>query len=36
VNVLQNPIGCYEESRFDSREQMIHEIMSVFDPPPLP
>ena len=34
VNVLQNPIGCYEESRFDSREQMIHEIMSVFDPPP--
>ena len=34
VNVLQNPIGCYEESRFESREQMIHEIMSVFDPPP--
>ncbi len=34
VNVLQNPLGCYEESRFESREQMIDEIMSVFDPPP--
>jgi 2,4-dienoyl-CoA reductase-like NADH-dependent reductase (Old Yellow Enzyme family) len=36
VNVLQNPIGCYEESRFDSREQMLRQIMSVFDPPPFP
>jgi 2,4-dienoyl-CoA reductase (NADPH2) len=36
VNVLQNPIGCYEESRFDSREQMIEQIMSVFNPPPFP
>ena len=34
VNVLQNPLGCYEESRFESRQQMIDQIMSVFDPPP--
>jgi len=34
VNVLQNPLGCYEESRFESRQQMIDRIMSVFDPPP--
>ncbi|RPI08399.1 MAG: NADH:flavin oxidoreductase, partial [Acidobacteriales bacterium] len=34
VNVLQNPLGCYEESRFDSREEMLAEIMSVFQPPP--
>lgn len=34
LNVLENPIGCYEEARFSSREEMIREIMSVFDPPP--
>jgi 2,4-dienoyl-CoA reductase (NADPH2) len=34
VNVLENPLGCYEESRFASREEMLREIMSVFDPPP--
>ncbi len=34
VNVLENPIGCYEESRFDTREDMLRQIMSVFDPPP--
>jgi 2,4-dienoyl-CoA reductase (NADPH2) len=34
VNVLENPLGCYEESRFDSREQMIREIMTVFEPAP--
>ena len=34
VNVLENPIGCYEESRFGSREEMVREIMSVYDPPP--
>ena len=31
VNFVENPLGCYDESRFDSREQMIEEIMSVFD-----
>jgi 2,4-dienoyl-CoA reductase-like NADH-dependent reductase (Old Yellow Enzyme family) len=34
VNVLQNPLGCYEESRFGSREEMLREIFSVFDPAP--
>jgi 2,4-dienoyl-CoA reductase (NADPH2) len=34
VNVLENPIGCYEESRYESREAMVREILSVFDPPP--
>jgi len=30
VNVIENPLGCYEQSRYDSREEMIAEIMSVF------
>ncbi len=30
VNFLENPIGCYEESRFASREAMIEEIFAVF------
>ena len=34
VNVLENPLGCYEESRFASRDEMIRQILSVFDPPP--
>jgi 2,4-dienoyl-CoA reductase (NADPH2) len=34
VNVLENPLGCYEESRFASREEMLREIMSVFEPAP--
>ena len=34
VNVLENPLGCYDETRFQSREEMIQQIMSVFDPPP--
>ena len=34
VNVIQNPIGCYEEKRFDSREEMIEQVMSVFEPAP--
>ncbi|HKP88282.1 MAG TPA: NADH:flavin oxidoreductase [Blastocatellia bacterium] len=34
VNVVENPLGCYEESRFKTREEMIEQIMSVFHPPP--
>lgn len=34
VNVVENPLGCYEESRFTTREAMIRDILSVFDPPP--
>jgi 2,4-dienoyl-CoA reductase (NADPH2) len=32
VNVVENPLGCYEESRFPSREAMLEQIMSVFRP----
>ena len=34
VNTVNNPLGCYEEARFASREEMIGEIMSVFEPRP--
>jgi 2,4-dienoyl-CoA reductase (NADPH2) len=30
VNFLEHPVGCYEESRYASREEMIAEIFSVF------
>ena len=32
INVIENPLGCYEESRYGSREEMVKEIMSVFQP----
>jgi len=32
VNVVENPLGCYEEKRFPSRDAMIAQIMSVFRP----
>ena len=35
-NTLENPTGCYEESRFDSHEEMVAQIMSVFDERPFP
>ena len=34
VNVLENPLGCYEETRYGSHDEMIQQIMSVYDPPP--
>ena len=34
VNVIENPLGCYDETRFPSRDAMVAQIMSVFDPPP--
>ncbi len=34
VNAVENPLGCYDESRFASREDMVREIMTVYDPPP--
>ena len=34
VNAPENPLGCYEETRFSSRTEMVREIMSVFEPPP--
>jgi 2,4-dienoyl-CoA reductase (NADPH2) len=36
VNAISNPLGCYDLRRYDSHEQMIAEVMSVFDPPPFP
>jgi 2,4-dienoyl-CoA reductase-like NADH-dependent reductase (Old Yellow Enzyme family) len=32
VNAVENPLGCYDDTRFTTREAMIHSIMSVFDP----
>ena len=34
VNAVESPLGCYDETRFRSREEMIKQIMTVFDPPP--
>jgi 2,4-dienoyl-CoA reductase-like NADH-dependent reductase (Old Yellow Enzyme family) len=33
-NFVENPLGCYDERRFDSREEMIREILSVYEPVP--
>jgi 2,4-dienoyl-CoA reductase-like NADH-dependent reductase (Old Yellow Enzyme family) len=33
VNAVKNPLGCYEESRFASHEDMVKQIYSVFQPP---
>jgi 2,4-dienoyl-CoA reductase-like NADH-dependent reductase (Old Yellow Enzyme family) len=33
---LENPLGCYEERRYSSREEMVREIMSVYEPVPEP
>jgi len=32
VNAPENPLGCYDETRFNSHEEMVAEIMSVFHP----
>jgi 2,4-dienoyl-CoA reductase (NADPH2) len=34
VNAVENPLGCYDESRYASRGEMVREVMTVFDPPP--
>lgn len=34
AHVVEHPIGCYEESRFGSYDEMIAEVMSVFSPAP--
>ncbi len=34
LNDLENPLGCYEDSRYESYEEMIDEVMSVFYPSP--
>jgi 2,4-dienoyl-CoA reductase-like NADH-dependent reductase (Old Yellow Enzyme family) len=35
-NVLDFPLGCYDESRFSSRQAMIDEIMTVYHPKAFP
>jgi len=32
VNVVKHPLGCYDETRFASRDAMIDQIYSVFRP----
>ena len=32
VNAPENPLGCYEETRFPSRDAMVQEILSVYRP----
>jgi 2,4-dienoyl-CoA reductase-like NADH-dependent reductase (Old Yellow Enzyme family) len=36
VNAIANPLGCYDLRRYNSREEMIANVMTVFDPPPFP
>jgi 2,4-dienoyl-CoA reductase (NADPH2) len=36
LNAIANPLGCYDERRFDSREAMIREVMSVYSPSEFP
>ena len=35
-NFVENPLGCYDDRRFDSRDEMIREILSVYEPVPEP
>jgi hypothetical protein len=32
-NFLENPLGCYDETRFDSREELVRQILSVYAEP---
>jgi 2,4-dienoyl-CoA reductase-like NADH-dependent reductase (Old Yellow Enzyme family) len=34
VTFLENPLGCYEESRYSSREEMIREILAAYESAP--
>jgi 2,4-dienoyl-CoA reductase (NADPH2) len=36
INFIESPLGCYEESRFHSRDEMLRHIMSVYEGAPLP
>lgn len=36
ANVIEHPLGCYDLSRFPSRDAMLAEVMSVFRPEPFP
>jgi 2,4-dienoyl-CoA reductase-like NADH-dependent reductase (Old Yellow Enzyme family) len=32
INAIANPLGCYDLRRFSSHDEMIEEVMTVFDP----
>jgi len=32
LNTLVNPLGCYDERRFSTREEMVEQIFSVYTP----
>ena len=32
-NLLESPLGCYDESRYETREEMLREIYGVFESP---
>ncbi len=32
-NFIENPLGCYEELRYGSKDEMIEQILSVYDAP---
>jgi hypothetical protein len=34
ANVIEHPLGCYDETRFPSRAAMLADVMSVFRPEP--
>lgn len=34
LNVLENPLGCYDVRRFADHDKMVDEIMTVFHPAP--
>jgi 2,4-dienoyl-CoA reductase-like NADH-dependent reductase (Old Yellow Enzyme family) len=36
ARAIEDPLGCYDESRFPSRDAMLEEVMQVFRPPPFP
>ncbi|HEX3580484.1 MAG TPA: NADH:flavin oxidoreductase [Thermoanaerobaculia bacterium] len=36
VNAIANPLGCYDPTRFNSHEEMIQEVMTVYRPQPFP
>ncbi len=32
IHTLQDPLGCYEPIRYDSREEMVDQVLSVYTP----
>ena len=36
ITFVERPLGCYEEKRYASRDEMVRHIMSVYEGAPLP